>query len=99
MIVKNPTSNEVAVMFDGMHVYFKPNQKKMFEDNIGQTIIDDSGKVLVEETEEDEKVVKPVESKVVESTSEDVFTEKITKKGTQYRKNGKLISKEDYDAR
>lgn len=45
------------------------------------------------------KVDEPIEeTKVVSEPKEDEYTEKETKSGAiQYRKNGKLISKDEYD--
>lgn len=55
------------------------------------------GFVKIDDSEVPKKVV-PAESGAVEVVGEDKFTETETKTGkVQYRKNGKLISKDEYE--
>ena len=65
--VQNITDNEVAVMFDGMQVYFKPGQKKAFAEGVARGIANEASALsLVEDIEvaEEAKVVseEPVEA-------------------------------------
>ena len=89
--VKNKSAEQVSVMFDGFHVTFDAGQVKALDDGVAEEIIREGGGDLIvasEEVVEEDKV------------PEDNYTAKENKKGTiLYRKNGKLISKEDYEAR
>ena len=97
--VVNITSEEIAVMFDGQQVYFKPEQKKAFEEGVALGIASESKSLEVVDDSKPEE--KPLEATTEAPTEEkkDVYTESDTKRGIQYRKNGKIISKKEYEAR
>ena len=91
--VKNITESEVQVMFDGAQIYFEPGQSKAFTEGVAEGIAgEDKGLEVVSD-----KVSEVVEE-VVEVSDE--YSAKENKKGVlQYRKSGKLISKEEYENR
>jgi len=97
--VQNTTEDEVQVMWDGQQIYFKPGQKKAFTEGVARGIANEAkGLELVGEKEVSEPV--EVAESPAEAIVEDNFTETVTKKGSvQYRKNGKMISKADYETR
>ena len=99
--VVNTTSEDIAVMFDGQQVYFKPEQKKAFEEGVALGIASESKSLEVVDDSKPEEVEKPLEATTEPSQEEkkDVYTESDTKRGIQYRKNGKIISKVDYEAK
>ena len=104
--VRNTTSEEITVMWDGMQVYFKPNQKRSFDEGVARNIINEAKglEIVGEEVEkEDETEEVPTEEPVdepsdgIEMNEYQVTQNKIGV--TQYRKNGKLISKKEYKNR
>ena len=95
--VQNTTEEEIAVMWNGQQVYFKPNKKKVFEEGVAKGIIlEGKGLELVDDNKPE--VVEEVAETITESSA-DKYTEAETKRGIQYRKNGKIISKAEYEAR
>ena len=101
MEVQNVTAEEIAVMWDGQQVYFRPGQKKAFAEGVARGISEEAdGLELVEEKKvvevdklDESPVKEPVEANSKPVVSEkDNYTETVTKKGiVQYRKNGKII--------
>ena len=98
--VVNTTSEDIAVMFDGQQVYFKPEQKKAFEEGVALGIASESKSLEVVDDSKPEEVEKPLEVTTEPSPdTEDVYKKVDGKRGIQYRKNGKIISKKEYEAR
>ena len=93
--VKNITESEVQVMFDGAQIYFEPGQSKAFTEGVALGIANEAkGLEVVSDKVSEVEVVE----EVVEVSDE--YSAKENKKGVlQYRKSGKLISKEEYENR
>lgn len=104
-IVKNTTNQEIVVMWDGTNHYFRPGQRKSFSQGVAEHIILEAKGLELEVEEKVSEGVDVEESpveEIVEPTVEveDVFSTRITKNGaTQYLKNGKMISKAEYEAK
>lgn len=99
MIVKNVTDAEICVMWNGANIYFGAGQKKLFTDEIGSHIVNESKGLEIEDENAINEVKEVKEVEVIEEVK-DVFSTRETKNGiTQYLKNGKMIKKAEYDAR
>ena len=98
-IVKNESSEEVAVMWDGMQVYFRPGQQRVFSIGVARGISNESDDLSLVE-EEKEVIVAKVEGDETKKSEGPKFTTRTTKKGiVQYLKDGKICSKDEYEAR
>ena len=101
-VVVNTTDSEIAVMWDGMTIYFKPGQKKLFAEGVAVGIVNDAKglEIEVEDAPEVVETEEEVEAEVApEAVAEDEYTATETKSGqTQYRKNGRIIKKAEYEA-
>lgn len=109
-IVVNKTEEKVSVMWDGIQIYFRPGQKKLFSSGVATSIVNDAEGLEIEEENsephfvegtdvEEKEPVKIVEPPKVVEPPKDVYTITTTKAGVkQYRENGKIISKAAYMA-
>ena len=94
--VKNITDSEVQVMFDGQQIYFEPGQSKAFTEGVALGIANENQGLEVVSDKVDIVKEEVVSEEPVEASNE--YSAKENKKGVvQYRKNGKLISKEEYE--
>jgi acylphosphatase len=99
-IVKNTSDADVEVMWDGMQVFFRAGQQRVFPIGIARGIVNESEALSIVEEEKEVKVSRVDDEKPAEKNVEPNFTTRTTKKGiVQYLKDGKICSKDDYEAR
>jgi hypothetical protein len=97
--VVNTNVEKVETYFDGKNIIFGAGQKKFFEDGIASEIVRENEGLVFEEDVPVAEVAEEAPEAPVEAKG-DVYKETTTKKGiVQYRKNGKIISKEEYENR
>jgi len=90
-IVENTSAVEVAVMFDGFQIYFKPGQKKVFSKGVAlhisneseflSLVVEEEAKEVEEEVEETDEVAEVVAPVI-----------KCKKCGFETDSKGKLLS-------
>lgn len=81
-------------MWGGLHFHFAPGQKRVFTAEVARSIINDhqnlGGQLAIDTAAETAPAVEP-------APEEDKWTERVNRKGqTEYRHNGRLVSKEQW---